>query len=444
MSDAAALDLGIADVHIPTAIGNGKKKAHKMSKLPAKTRNALPRGKFALPEDRKYPIENAAHVRDAESRLEGEREAGKIDPAKYRRAKRNIARAAKRFGVASKYSKPKSKMRINAELGEGGSLHVRHMSIADGERDVWLDGVPVTLSDDGDDKPIWIQLAKPGTFRGHPSGPFELNERVFSEIVRNFKQTVNHRIPIDFEHASEAPATEGSIPTEGAPAQGWITDMAIRAGNLWGLVEWLEPLRTYIKEKKYQFFSPAIRFNAKDRVTGAVIGARMTSGAATNSPFLDGLSPLAAKDKNMTTPTNEQIVLPLKLDGLAHHPSEYMPKLKECLKLHPLSTAEECSDHLEKLRDHLESCGGNANGVHEGINLGDYCMGLRQLVSARPGDTLDDVFDRVQDMIDAAMAAHVQEYHEGDVLNDDGGDDADMSEKAALASLKNMLATLAI
>ena len=68
-------------------------------------------------------------------------------------------------------------------------------------------------------------------------------------MVANFKATKNQRIPIDFEHASEQDPTLGTIPTDGAPAQGWIIDLQDRgAAGLWGLVEWLEPARTYVRE----------------------------------------------------------------------------------------------------------------------------------------------------------------------------------------------------
>ena len=39
-----------------------------MAKLTAATRNAIPKGEFALPGKRKYPIEDANHARNALSR----------------------------------------------------------------------------------------------------------------------------------------------------------------------------------------------------------------------------------------------------------------------------------------------------------------------------------------------------------------------------------------
>ena len=373
-----------------------------MAVLQTKKRNALPESDFALPEQRKYPLPDAAHVRNAAARLEQEHKAGKISDADYASAKRRIAAAAKRFGVHSEYNAPaggkKTRVHVRAELGHGGSLHVRHMS----DRDVHLDGVDVALADAGD-KPVWIQLAKPGVFRGHPAGPFELNDKVFSEIVTNFRATQNRAIPIDFEHASEADPTEGSIPVDGAPAQGWIRDLRIDGGGLWGLVEWGDKAREYIRSGAYKFFSPAIRFNAKDRVTGERIGARMTSGALTNNPFLDGLKPLTAKDA---------VTMKLAAGALAHGPGEYMPGIKAALKMPELCSARECCDMVDRLRDHLDAAG--PDGTHEGIDLAQYLHPLREAVGATPGMTWDEVFEIVEVLIQQAIDEHVEEYHEGE------------------------------
>lgn len=190
-------------------------------------------------------------------------------------------------------------MRINTKTGE---MHVTHMSEVIGGRVVKFDGLTelVALSD-ASPKRVWNQIAKCGAFAGHPAGPFELNAQVFSEIVRNFHATHNRRIPVDFEHASESDPTSGSIPQLGAPAQAWIVDLDNRGeAGLWGLFEWLEPARQYVADGKYKFFSPAVRFGARDRVTGKPIGARMTSGALTNAPFLDSMQPLVCADYDTT------------------------------------------------------------------------------------------------------------------------------------------------
>lgn len=160
-------------------------------------------------------------------------------------------------------------------------------------------------------KEIWIQVAKQGTFKGHSAAEngFTMNSGTWAEIISNFERTKNRAIPVDFEHASEQPPTSGNIPRMGAPAQGWITKLTVREdGNLWGLVKWGNLAREYIKNQQYKFLSPAIVFGAKDRVTGKPIGARLSSVALTNNPFLDGMQPIAASAKLGEKPIDEDVV----------------------------------------------------------------------------------------------------------------------------------------
>lgn len=153
----------------------------------------------------------------------------------------------------------------------------------------------VTLSTTVSDRPTWNQIACVGQWAGHPSGPFKLTPAHFAEMVDNFNATTNRRIPVDFDHCSEMDPREGSIPTQGAPAQAWILALDNRgAAGLWGLFDYLEPARSYVREGRYRFFSPTIRFNARDPKSGARNGCRLSSGALTNQPFLDGMQPLAA------------------------------------------------------------------------------------------------------------------------------------------------------
>ena len=60
-----------------------------MAHLTTKQRKAIPKGDFALPKQRKYPIEDKAHARDALSRV-----AANGTPAQ---------KAAVRAAVARKY-----------------------------------------------------------------------------------------------------------------------------------------------------------------------------------------------------------------------------------------------------------------------------------------------------------------------------------------------------
>lgn len=194
--------------------------------------------------------------------------------------------------VARRRRRKTSRIDVTIHPQDGVTVtHTRHL------RAVELDGAMLASESLAHpNAPVWIQLAKVGSFAGHAAGPFELDARTFDDIVKNFKATANRRIPIDFEHASEVDASDGSIPHTGAPAQGWVVDLQNRqTDGLWGLVEWMEPARSYIREGKYRFISPAIRFRSRDRVSGEPVGARLTSAGLTNNPFLDGMAQLAAR-----------------------------------------------------------------------------------------------------------------------------------------------------
>lgn len=372
-----------------------------MGVLKAKKRNALPKSDFADPADRKYPMPDKAHADNAAARLEQQKSS--MSSAKYKQIKSKISAKQRSYG-----EKPKKKaLSIRGELAKGSSLHVRHMF--DGaETTIIRAGEAVMLAALNEEGPVWNQIAKRGAFRGHPQGPFVIDERTLSEIVSNFNSTANKDVAIDYEHASEQPPTSGSIPAIGAPATGHIRKLEVRNGELWGLVEWGTQARQQIREGAYRFLSPAIRFNSKDRVSGERIGAVLSSAALTNKPFLDGMAPLAASDVG-----GEGDELTVFAGGpLAHAPHEYMPAVKRALKLHELSSAMECSDHLDSLRTAFDDNDGDVGMTSEGVDLAEYMHPMRDLVGAKPGDTWGDVFDAVQALIDAAISEHEVEDHD--------------------------------
>lgn len=52
-----------------------------MAKLTSSERNALPASDFALPKERKYPMEDKSHAANAKSRAAGQEGKGKISKA---------------------------------------------------------------------------------------------------------------------------------------------------------------------------------------------------------------------------------------------------------------------------------------------------------------------------------------------------------------------------
>jgi len=72
-----------------------------MAKLTKPTRDRISTSKFAFPKQRKEPLENASHVRNAAARFN---QVEGVTEAERRAARKRIASAAKRYGVDLKKS----------------------------------------------------------------------------------------------------------------------------------------------------------------------------------------------------------------------------------------------------------------------------------------------------------------------------------------------------
>ncbi len=163
----------------------------------------------------------------------------------------------------------------------------------------------------------WINVANEGLYKGHHQGEFNLTPQVFQQLVDNLHRSPKYLagpvelggattqagtrnvVQLDYEHASEMAPWEGSIPTSGAPACGWVRDLDVRQGpdgkaQLYALC-WFGPeLRAQIDAGQYDSVSIAWNPDGVDWRTGEPIGAVLTSIAITNHPFLQDLASLAA------------------------------------------------------------------------------------------------------------------------------------------------------
>lgn len=161
---------------------------------------------------------------------------------------------------------------------------------------------------------VWVEVTEAGDYRGYPGGGFKFDQSTFQKIVANFRRHPSYRavggegvadvVAWDFNHASEFAPSEGSIPAHGTPAQGWIQELAIRAGaagkaQLWAKTRWLEPARTYVLQGAYKWASVVVDFAATDPITGKPVGATLVSVALTNNPFVEGMVPLVAASKHV-------------------------------------------------------------------------------------------------------------------------------------------------
>ena len=162
---------------------------------------------------------------------------------------------------------------------------------------------------------IRIPIAITGKWKGAEK-EFSVGLDDLDEIRANFAQKPTGEINVDYEHASEVPfGTGGPVLSAGRvtkldepelftngnhPSEGGGPEMDSRLGGndnhrrfiLWGWYEPTERARELIANKEYRYISPAIRWGAKDKVTGKMIGTVLTSVALVNKPFLEELPQL--------------------------------------------------------------------------------------------------------------------------------------------------------
>ena len=166
---------------------------------------------------------------------------------------------------------------------------------------------------------IRIPIAVTGQWKGAEK-EFSIGLDDLKEIRENFANKPTREINVDYEHASEVPfGTGGPVLSAGrivkldeperfqnGSGQAGSGQMGRSADGqigktrtaelptspsahfiLWGWYEPTDRARQLIAAKEYRYISPAIRWGARDKVTGKTAGTVLTSVALVNKPFLE-------------------------------------------------------------------------------------------------------------------------------------------------------------
>ncbi|KTT63653.1 hypothetical protein NS383_18980 [Pseudomonas oryzihabitans] len=125
--------------------------------------------------------------------------------------------------------------------------------------------------------PEWIELIPAGPAVTGRDGRFWLFDELSQGLVIDAFTARDIDLAVDWEHASEIKAPLG----EEAPAAGWVDQLEIRDGALWGHVQWTPRGDVQVAAREYRFLSPVFDYDP----TSLRIG-RLVSLGLTNKPNL--------------------------------------------------------------------------------------------------------------------------------------------------------------
>ena len=191
--------------------------------------------------------------------------------------------------------------------------------------------------------PEWIELLPAGVFYGRDGrGPFRLDDPA-AVIASTTALQMNAGLPIDYDHATDFGAPEGRP----APAAGWIRELEVRGGAVWGRVEWTVRAASSIVAREYRYVSPVFQFDPKDGVV-----TRLLRAGLTNNPNLH-LTAIAA---SRTAAANNETK-----DEQMEFPSQ---ELRELLSLESDATVADVVAKVRELRAAADAASSQSTSTH--------------------------------------------------------------------------------
>lgn len=157
----------------------------------------------------------------------------------------------------------------------------------------------------GSTPPEWVELVPAGPEVHAVDGRSFRNSKP-EDVVARFKD-YGLDLPIDWEHATEKLA---STNVGEAPAAGWITELEVRAGAIWGKVEWTPRGLASLTNREYRYISPAFTHKKDGEVLNLV------SAGLTNKPALTQLAAVASAKTDASIEASEDSMDPKILKAL--------------------------------------------------------------------------------------------------------------------------------
>lgn len=221
----------------------------------------------------------------------------------------------------------------------------------------------------------WQQIAYTGKWEGHHQGAFSMTSETFKDIIKNFAADPRGEVNCDFEHTSET--LEGSVAQKGALAPAWVKKLELRGSEkepaLWGLFAWTDAeTPENVRSGKIKYVSPAIQLASVHGETGKPSGARLSSVALTNNPFLSKLPALRATAREHADARQMRVGY---YYGGVDSRADVLEMLRSIFCMEVLASEAEILESLE----HLESlCKDPEPAETSGIPLAGICSALRE------------------------------------------------------------------
>lgn len=121
--------------------------------------------------------------------------------------------------------------------------------------------------------PEWIELIPAGPNISGRDGRKWLFDPVGAQLVIRAFTVRAIDLPIDWEHATQHLAPRG----EAAPAAGWVSELHIRGGSLWGKIAWTARGKAQVEAREYRYISPVFDYEPGSTRIVALVSAGLTN-----------------------------------------------------------------------------------------------------------------------------------------------------------------------
>lgn len=265
-----------------------------MSTLNARARKHIAKTNFVFPKDKRYPIHDISHARNALARSSGKSEESQVKEAVYK-SYPSLKPEVK--GAENKATKL-------VERGFfGGTIKLSSVI-----------GSQFGISPD-------VQVLRVGKFNHPKYGEFEITTATLQELKKNFDAKVRGvDLAIDYFHKSDEEAAA------------WFTELYLNEENteLWGKADWTAAATAKLSDREIRYFSPDFAFQWQDPETGVTYNNVLFGGGLTNRPFVKDMMAIVASEEREINMTPEQLKeLQATILRLSEEGAEMKKKLEE-------------------------------------------------------------------------------------------------------------------